>query len=144
MTTIQEWSDDDDNNLNNNEDKLYPLSEEDDGEYYNEYSQIVLNKLNDTNLDEKYNKNTKKEKKVHDKPKKTKCNLWNELNKDKVNKKWISDRMKKKRLDDGKIDIKVRKFNPRLPIPNKKYKYKNKIESNKINLNESNFPDLDI
>ena len=135
-----EWSDDEENDIAAQPDRMFPPSDSESEEEfdYSEINKLILDKVDENkyDLEEKEIKNTKKVKKP--KSDKNKITIdWNDLNKPKET-KWMSKRMKERKLQDGKIK-KVRKFNPRLPVPNKIKIKKEKLNDN-IDIND--FPEL--
>lgn len=138
-----EWSDDEENDIVPQPDRMFPPSDS-ESEYEYDYSEI--NKLIlDTTYENKYNFQEKIEIKKVKKSKSEKNKVtfdWNDLNKQKET-KWMSKRMKDRKIQEGNIK-KVRQFNPRLPIPLKKYKNKNKDKDKNVKekLNMKDFPEL--
>ena len=152
MSKNYNWSEDEDEYEDKNElatqpDRLFPPNEYESEEEYENYNKLINEKLSSCNIDDKYNieKNNKiiKEKTIEKKI--DKINLWKELQKpEEEKKKWKSKRMHQKRHDDGKIEVKTRQFNPRLPIPNKKFKNNLNNIKKKLNFNENEFPNINI
>ena len=146
----QEWSDDEeDNNIEPQPERLFPPSDSESEDDFSEINAMIVKKLenktdvfsfSETNLKKEVNKHNKKEN-TKKEVKNNKINWTDFLTKEDSTKekKWISKRMKDRKEKEGKVKI-TRKFNPRLPIPNKN---KIKISEKIVNMNNINeFPEL--
>ena len=149
MSKNYNWSDDDEIEIEPQPDRMFPPSETESDEEYENYNKIINEKLCNDDIDNRYN--IKQEKIVKNKnckeiKQKTKINLWETINKKPEEKKtWSSKRMQQKRINEGKIKVKNRQFNPRLPIPIKNNK---KILNNNnkfsIKFDKNNFPEINL
>jgi hypothetical protein len=136
-----EWSSDEEINEVPEQKELNMLEYEEDSDYEDE-RQYILSLTKDkifdfeSSLSHIENKKNKKNKKKVIKPSKKKIiiDIYTLNNEESNKKKWISKRMKDKRLKEGKVEVTKRKFNPKLPLPTfktfKKEKQTTKFTSN--------------
>ena len=124
---MNDWSDDEDDNINEEEELIqpsrdFPPSDEENEEEYDMYelTKLTMNKTSDDLFNNSDKKEVKKE--TNNKKEKTVNSIWNNNTKD---------------IKDIKKST-VRKFNPRLPPPNKY----NKNNKNNFNLDMKDFPTL--
>lgn len=148
----EEWSDDEEDNIEPQPERLFPPSDSESEDDFSEINAMIVKKLenktdvfsfSETNLKKEVNKHIKKEESKNTKKegKNNKINWADFLKKDdsKKEKKWISKRMKDRKEKEGKVTV-TRKFNPRLPIPNKNKIKKHEKIINTTNIND--FPEL--
>ena len=146
MSKNYNWSDDDEeNDIVPQPERLFPTSESESDEEYEDYTKLINEKINNCDINNKYNieqNNRSVKEKV--KENKIKINLWKTLQNPEQKKNWKSKRMLQKRFNDGKVEVKQRQFNPRLPIPHKRFFNDLKNSKKIINFNDNEFPELNI
>lgn len=143
-----EWSDDENDNeyeVPPQEPLEMPEEEEEDSEYEEE-RQRIMNLFREREMVQDLSSvSVKKEKKIKVKNNTLKQKTLIDLDIKKPvvekKKKWVSERMKKHRKDDGKIEVNTirRCFNPRLPIPVRKTIVE---EQKDFIVEENDFPSL--
>lgn len=137
-----EWSDDE-IDIKEQPNRDFPPSDSETDSDYEEYNKLILQKFKDKEFSDFSNSFEKPKKKLKEKKEQNNKNKifidFSSISEETAKKKWVSKRMENQKIKDGKVIKKVRKFNPRLPIPTKETFIK-KIQNANFSVND--FPEL--
>ena len=145
-----DWSDDETETLNIQEQPkrdFPPSDSESEEEYEYNYNKILAcSNIENYEAKSKLKNNVVKKKVTKNQPKKIVFDWSKKEEPETTKKKWVSKRMESKKLKEGKVTVTTpkRQFQPRLPVPTKKYKSKaNNINIKNFNIeNKKEFPKL--